>query len=238
VRGLTKVARSAAATGITALLLAGLGCGSDDSSASPAASSPDASTGTVNDGGTTADSGGSADAAPASEGMVSGLGSYGETSLSELTHALSEVTPPPLGVSGTELQVVLTELASCRDVDGGPSANAVFLELSLYTAATGSDGGTARVAAAAPGTYSLDETGPGPYAQAYVIVFDATCHAEAFGSGKLTAGTVTVTSVSASSVVGSYALTGDVGPITGTFATVPCSGAYDLVAPASTAGCH
>ena len=229
------------AVGALAAPVAVVACSSDE----PATSgTPDAAP-------VTSDAGGSGDAAPlldagddasdaaSTEGTVTGLGSFGAIDLSGLTNALSENTSVS---QGSELQVVLAQLASCSDVTNGPSANAVFLELSLYTATAPDDAGNrVRTAAKSPGTYNLDLTTQGPYADAYVIAFDSSCHATA-GSGKITSGTVTVTSTilgaTTAAVSGTYHLMTGGGVVTGTFETAPCTGAYDLVAPSSTATCH
>jgi hypothetical protein len=214
-------------------------CGSDDSSpgggaAADGGGATDA--GALADGAVVTDAGVVADAAAATEGMVATQGFFGDVDLSGLSNALSETTSV---AQGTELQVVLAALASCGDVTNGPTAGATFLELSLYTAtaATVDGGDRPRTAATAPGTYDLDLTTAGPYADAYVIPFDSSCHAT-FESGKITSGTVTVSAVSAAGVVGTFDLTSSAGSLTGSFSTVPCTGAYDLVAPTSTADCH
>jgi hypothetical protein len=214
-------------------------CSSDDPSPGGIAET-DGGSGVMTDAGAPLDGAAVSDArsdadAAATEGMVTSLGSFGTVDLSGLTNALSETTTVS---QGSELQVVLAELASCSDVTGGPSANATFLELSLYTAGPAADGGERpRTAATAAGTYNLDLTTAGPYADAYVIPFDSTCHATV-GSGKITDGTVTVSAVSPTGVTGTFHLSTGDGVITGSFSTVPCTGAYDLVAPASTARCH
>ena len=112
------------------------------------------------------------DSGPGGEGEVTVSGSFGGASLSGIDHALSEVNS---GSKGTSLQVVLAATATCGDVTAGPSANAVFLVLSLYSIDPGTNDS---VAPKSGGTFTLDVTSAGPFAEADVVTFDATCTAQ------------------------------------------------------------
>ncbi len=176
---------------------------------------------------------GTLDAGPSGEGIVQVSGTFGGASLSGIDHALSEVTTSS---KGTSLEIVLAEVATCGDVTAGPSENAEFLVLSLYSIDSGTD---MSLAPKTPGTFSLDVTSAGPFAEADVVTFDATCAPQTASTGQFASGTVTVSAISDDTARGTFTLSsGGSDTATGSFTTALCPGAGELAFPGSTSSCH
>jgi hypothetical protein len=171
-----------------------------------------------------------ADAPGGGEGVASASGAFEGASFSGITHALSEVASTS---KGSSLEVVLTQGATCGNVTAGPAAGSVVVDLVLYSIAAGTGSSAAPTGA---GTFSLDTTSAGPYAEADVVAFDATCTPTT--SGKFTTGTVMLKSVTDDEANGSFTLGGGSDSATGMFSSALCVGAGELVDPPSGAACH
>jgi hypothetical protein len=171
------------------------------------------------------------DATPASAGTATATGTFRATSLAGLHHALSEVFTDS---KGSAFVITLTSSESCGAVSAGPNKNEMFVTLFL----TSVDASTkAATAPTGPGTFSLDVSGNGPYAEADVTFFDGSCSPTETG-GKFATGTVTVSQLGTDVAVGSFDLTSGSDHLTGTFDSAACTGAASLASPNDGGACH